>query len=55
MPTTTVPARDVELFTDEALADPFPAYKEIRDAGRPSTSAGTTSSRSAGTPRCARR
>ena len=33
MPTTTVPVSDVELFTDEALTDPFPAYKEIRDAG----------------------
>lgn len=27
------PEADVDLFTDAALADPFPLYREIRDAG----------------------
>lgn len=28
------PEADVDLFTDDALADPFPLYREIRDAGQ---------------------
>ncbi|WP_371793713.1 cytochrome P450 (plasmid) [Streptomyces sp. NBC_01471] len=28
-----IPASDVDLFTDEALADPYPLYRELRDLG----------------------
>src|SRR4051812_10501811 len=28
-----VPVYDVDLFTDDALADPYPHHRELRDAG----------------------
>jgi cytochrome P450 len=28
-----VPSRDLELYTDAALTDPYPLYRELRDAG----------------------
>jgi len=33
MTTAAHPASDVDLFTDEALADPYPHYKALRDLG----------------------
>ncbi|RKS68258.1 cytochrome P450 [Actinomadura pelletieri DSM 43383] len=33
MTTSPVPALDLDLFTDEALLDPWPLYQRIRDAG----------------------
>lgn len=32
-PQSTHPSSGVDLFSDEALADPYPRYKELRDAG----------------------
>lgn len=34
MPSPSRPVADVDLFTDEALADPYPLYRRIRDAGQ---------------------
>ena len=31
--TQRTPSIDVDLFSDEAIADPYPLYREIRDAG----------------------
>jgi cytochrome P450 len=28
-----IPASDIDLFTDESLADPYPIYRELRDLG----------------------
>lgn len=33
MPGTKTPSADVDLFSDEILADPYPAYKNLRDIG----------------------
>ncbi|WP_329013968.1 cytochrome P450 [Streptomyces sp. NBC_00690] len=33
MPTHPIPTVDIDLFTDEALLDPWPLYQQIRDAG----------------------
>ena len=30
---TDIPATDVDLFTDEALSDPYPLYRELRALG----------------------
>lgn len=32
-PQATYPSSDVDLFSDEALADPYPLYKRLREAG----------------------
>lgn len=28
-----IPASDIDLFTDQSLADPYPLYQELRDLG----------------------
>jgi cytochrome P450 len=33
MATQVIPSSDVDLFSDEVMEDPFPAYRELRDAG----------------------
>lgn len=33
MPTTAPPTSDIDLFCDETLYDPYPAYAELRDLG----------------------
>jgi cytochrome P450 len=33
MTTTTPVTSDLDLFSDEALADPYPRYKALRDLG----------------------
>ena len=33
MRTTTAPVSDIDLFTDDALIDPYPSYARLRDAG----------------------
>ena len=30
---TDIPETDVDLFTDEALSDPYPLYRELRALG----------------------
>ena len=30
---STIPVSDVDLFTDETLADPYPAYAQLRAVG----------------------
>lgn len=33
MPTTAAPVSDVDIFADDVLTDPYPAYAELREAG----------------------
>jgi cytochrome P450 len=33
MPTDTIPRSDVDLFTEEVMADPYPVFRQLRDAG----------------------
>ena len=31
---TEIPSSDIDLWSDENVLDPFPAYKELRDLAR---------------------
>jgi len=31
--TTKSPSLDIDLFSDDAIADPYPRYEKIRNAG----------------------
>jgi cytochrome P450 len=33
MPTETIPRSDVDLFTEEVMADPYPVFRQLRDTG----------------------
>ena len=34
MGTVAAPTSDLELYSDDALLDPYPRYQELRDLGR---------------------